>query len=191
MFVNSEVGLESLPRAEAVDWLPLDPRFLRRRLLGKTIKVLVFAAVGAAAHYSVAHGWFPPDRGEELRIPTELWASAWAVFALLSLNALVWPVIEFPRMGYVVRDKDILYRSGVLWRSVEALPFNRVQHTAIHSGPLDRRFGLAILGVFAAGDSQLEVPGLAAEIAEGLRVHISRKIEAEGGEAKHYRSDGG
>ena len=85
-----------------------------------------------------------------------------------------------PGRGYVVRDKDLLYKTGVLWRSVQAFPFNRVQHTKLASTPLDRRFGLASLAVFPAGAvAGQRIRGLGRETAERLRVYVSKRIEAE------------
>jgi membrane protein YdbS with pleckstrin-like domain len=46
-----------------------------------------------------------------------------------------------------------------------------VQHTDVHSGPLDRRWGLADLTVFTAGTeaAAIRLPGLPVERALALR----------------------
>jgi membrane protein YdbS with pleckstrin-like domain len=46
-------------------------------------------------------------------------------------------------MGYAIREKDITYQSGWLWKSMTTIPFNRVQHCDIRQGLIDRQFGLA------------------------------------------------
>ena len=62
---------------------------------------------------------------------------------------------------------------------MKAFPFNRVQHTKLHSTPLDRRFGLASLSVFPAGGGLgNHVRGLGRERAERLRVYVSERIES-------------
>ena len=43
-----------------------------------------------------------------------------------------------PRKG-LVREQDVSFRNGVIGRTVATAPFARVQHVAIHRGPLDRR----------------------------------------------------
>ena len=85
---------------------------------------------------------------------------------------LAWPLLSVPKRGYVVRDKDILFRKGVVWRSVTAVPFNRIQHVETSNTPLDRKFDLATLQLFTAGGSSgdLKIDGLAARVAEQLRV---------------------
>ena len=91
-----------------------------------------------------------------------------------------WPFVSVPRRGYVVRDRDIIFKSGVIWRSVTAIPYNRVQHVETSSTPLDRRFSLANLQIFTAGGSggDLKIPGLAADTAERLRTYILEKVGA-------------
>ena len=175
MFVNAEVPVRSLPAAERVDWQPLHPRFARRLQVGTAIRTSVFAGIGAGVHYALATGGL----AALLRAAPWLPVIAWSAFAALSLWALAWPMIAVPRHGYAVRDKDILYRSGVLWRSVRAIPFNRVQHTKTDSTPLDRRFGLANLSVFPAGGGGHKIRGLGLETAQRLRAYVSARIEAE------------
>jgi len=177
MFVNSEITPELLPSAEEVGWQPLHPHFARRLQVGVFLRVLVFAGIGTAVHYMVAAG----PMAVLLRAVPWLPLFAWGAFAALSLWALVWPAIAVPRRGYAVREQDILYRSGVLWRSVRAVPFNRVQHTKTDSTPLDRRFGLANLSVFPAGGGAHKIRGLGTDTAERLRAHVSARIEAETG----------
>lgn len=175
MFTNPEVPLESLPSADKLDWHPLHPRFVRRLQLGALIRVVVIGAIGAAGYLLMQGG----DSDAMGRFADRLLPFVLAGFGLFAAPILVWPVIAVPRRGYVVREKDILYRSGVLWRSVKAVPFNRVQHTKIDSGLLDRRFGLANLSVFPAGAGGHKIRGLGADTAERLRVYVSERIEAE------------
>lgn len=179
MFPNAQVPTESLPHAEHVDWQPLHPRFARRLQAGVLLRVLVFGGIGAGLHYGVATGGMAVLIRAAPLLPTVVWA----VFGVISLWALAWPAIAVPYRGYAVRDRDILYRSGVLWRSVRAVPFNRIQHTKTDNTPLDRRFGLANLSVFPAGGGAHKIRGLGAETAEQLWVFVSARIEAEAARA--------
>ena len=179
MFVNPEVPLDSLPQVEALAWQPLHPRFARRLQVGALLRMLALATLGAMAHFMLA------TAGGGIALAAAPWlpTAAWTVFAGFAVRALIWPLIAVPRQGYVVREKDILYKSGVLWLSVKAVPFNRVQHTKIDSGPLDRRFGLANLSIFPAGMGGHRIRGLGADTAEQLRAYVSAQIEAATGEA--------
>ena len=174
MFINPEVPLESLPGADNLGWRPLHPRFVRRLQVGALLRVLVIGAIGTVAYFLMQGG----DSAAMGRFADWLLPFALVAFGLFAASILFWPMIAVPRRGYVVREKDILYRTGVLWRSVKAVPFNRVQHTKIDSGLLDRRFGLANLSVFPAGSGH-KIRGLGTDTAERLRVYVSERIEAE------------
>ena len=184
MFVNPEIPLDALPPADAVDWHALDPRFVRCRQARNVVRTLILFAIVGIAHAVVANvpklsdvGWLFPW----------LWALgivrlAWAVF---------WPVVDIPRRGYAVRDKDILYKAGVFWRSATAVPYNRVQHAETGSAPMERRFGLARLTVFTAGTTggDLRIEGLDETTAERLRIFVVGKVRGEDPEASAFDAD--
>ena len=175
MFVNPEVSPDSLPRAGELEWRPLNPRYARRLQAGRLIRTAVFAGVVAALQVTV----LVVDSDTLAGVAVWPLRILWALCVLGAAWAVVKPVIVVPRCGYAVREKDISYRSGVLWQSVRVVPFNRVQHTRTDSRLLDRRFGLANLTVFPAGAGSQKIPGLGAETAEKLLAHVSARIEAE------------
>lgn len=169
MFANAEIAPENLPAADAVDWQALDRRFVARLQVGTLINVAVIAAGLVVVQFI--------RRQLALDIPVPV---AWAVLALASAAFLYWPRLSVPRKGYAVRERDIIYRTGVFWQTVTAVPFNRIQHVETASTPLDRRFGLASLQVYTAGSAagDLRLHGLPAGVAERLRVFV---LEQAGG----------
>ncbi|MYA34552.1 MAG: PH domain-containing protein [Gemmatimonadales bacterium] len=178
---NPEVPLHALPGAEAVDWVPLHPRFARRLQVGAFLRSVVYVAAAGGLHITV----LVRNPGAFAAAAPWLPAFLWTLLATFSVWSVIWPLIAVPRRGYVVREKDLLYKSGVLWRSVKAFPFNRVQHTKLDSTPLDRRFGLAGLSVFPAGGGRgNRIRGLGQETAERLRAYISERIESGAGTAE-------
>ena len=180
MFSNPEVPLASLPHAADLEWHALHPRFVARILSQRTISLAV-AALGlgvATILVFVEQVW----EGHATTIVSVVWGlglcfAAWR---------LIWPVFEVPRRGYAVRERDIAFKSGLLWRTVTVVPFNRVQHAATGSGLLDRNFGLATLTVFTAGGSggDLHIAGLGADRAERLRVYVVSKAGGTEGKAE-------
>ena len=174
MFTNPEVPLSSLPSAVDIQWHPLHPRFVTRILVQRAITVGVMTVLLGAT--TVFFHMKQPWEGEFNSALPVVWALAVLFFAW----RMIWPVFEVPRRGYAVRERDIAFKSGVLWRSSTIVPFNRVQHAATGSGMLDRKFGLAALTVFTAGGAgaDLHIAGLAAEHAERLRVYVVDKVGA-------------
>ena len=184
MFVNPEIPLDALPSADAVEWHALDPRFVRCRQARNVVRAVVLFAIIGIAHAVVAN---VPKLGDVGWLLPWLWVLgvkrlAWAVF---------WPVVDIPRRGYAVRDKDILYKAGVFWRSATAVPYNRVQHAETGSAPMERRFGLARLTVFTAGTTggDLRIEGLDEATAERLRIFVVGKVRGEDPEASVFDAE--
>jgi hypothetical protein len=113
-------------------------------------------------------------------VPHAPFVALYALLAIAAAIAMIWPGISVQRQGYVVRDKDILFRKGVIWQSVTAIPFNRIQHVETSSTPIDRKLDLATLQLFTAGGSggDLKIGGLGTAVAEKLRVFILNKAGA-------------
>jgi len=80
--------------------------------------------------------------------------------------------------GYALRQRDVVYKSGMLFRSTIIVPFNRVQHCEINQGPIDRYFGLSELSLFTAGgsSSDLNIPGLSQDTAAKLKQFITNQV---------------
>jgi membrane protein YdbS with pleckstrin-like domain len=165
MFQNPEIALEDLPGMEDLDWQKLHPDFVRRMQVEHAL--IALAPLAGAGVLSVLL--------DILLLQTVL---LWALAIGFAIVFVSWPRISVPRRGYVVRDKDIVFRSGVIWQSVTAIPYNRIQHVETSNTPLDRKFGVATLQLFTAGGSggDLKVDGLGAEVAEQLRIYILGKV---------------
>lgn len=174
MFQNDEILPEDLPSIDTIDWRGMDPKLLRRNLTASAIAlILVVVGVGFLhTIFGIAFG----NENPEIRLG---WL--WLLPVVIAVPLLGWPPVSVPKKGYAVRDKDIIYKNGVFWRTVTAIPFNRIQHVEKSSTPLDRRFQLATLQLFTAGGSggDLQIHGLPARTAEKLRVFILGKIGAQ------------
>jgi membrane protein YdbS with pleckstrin-like domain len=173
MFENPEIERDDLPQVESVSWLGMDAKFVRRLLVGAAIGLffvtvgifglqMIFNVAFAEENINVSIGWF------------------WLLLPVIALPLFIWPLISVPRMGYSIREKDIIFKSGVFWHTVTAIPFNRIQHVEKSSAPLDRRFGIATLQLFTAGGTggDLKIHGLSSDVAENLRVFILDKVGA-------------
>ena len=66
-------------------------------------------------------------------------------------------------------------RRGIWWRHRIFIPGNRIQHTDVRQGPVERRFGLATLVVNTGGthEPSISLPGLKLAKAEELRDLLS------------------
>ena len=167
MFENPEIALDELPDTDVLDWERLHPLYARALRIVAAIVLTIIAVVATALT-------FIPN------VPLAAFVALYSLLAIAAAVAMIWPGISVQRQGYVVRDKDILFRKGVIWRSVTAIPFNRIQHVETSSTPIDRKLDLATLQLFTAGGSggDLKIDGLGTDIAEKLRVFILDKAGA-------------
>lgn len=92
---------------------------------------------------------------------------------VLCVGGLIAAALAFRRtraIGYMLRTDDFIYRRGLLFHRVVAVPYGRLQLVDVQEGPLLRMFGLASLKfVTAAAGSNVQLPGLEKAVAEQLR----------------------
>lgn len=106
----------------------------------------------------------------------------WVIWAALPLAVLIIASflaipIAYRKRAYALRTRDITYKKGWLFQSMISLPFNRIQHTEVSQGPLQRKYRLATLKIYTAGgsSSDLAIPGLDHSRAQELREFIATK----------------
>ncbi len=115
---------------------------------------------------------------------TLLWGQWWAwIPGGIILAMITWTMVITPRQarayGYQLRRDDLVFRKGILWQRVVAVPYGRMQLIDITHGPLDRGFGIAQLKlVTAAASTGVVIPGLRQEAAERLRDTLVDVAEA-------------
>jgi len=166
LLANSQLKLEELPATTDVDFEPLTPAYLRVEMLG-----LWVARLGILFVFLV-YTYLTKDFPSWLR-----WSIAGLWGALLIVSTII-RYYGFRIKGYALRQHDLMYRTGLLFRTLTVVPFSRIQHSEVQQGVIERQFGLASLAVFTAGGSQsdLMIPGLKQEQAEQIRELLSVKL---------------
>jgi membrane protein YdbS with pleckstrin-like domain len=92
------------------------------------------------------------------------------ILTVLIVGTLVILPRQARAIGYMLRDDDIVFRRGILWQRIIAVPYGRMQLVDITHGPLDRAFGVSQLKmVTAAAATGVQIPGLTQSAAESLR----------------------
>jgi hypothetical protein len=96
----------------------------------------------------------------------------------LILYSTIITVLGFPRKGYLVREKDISFKKGLISYKQTSVPFNRIQHVEVNQGILAKLFKLSSVKIYTAGGtaSDLSIPGLPADTAHNLKAFLSEKI---------------
>lgn len=136
-------------------WHQISPRYAVSQLLqyGLLLAFVVVAVLVGALVFDQTWAWFPGG-----------------ALALLLIGTMIILPRQARAIGYMLRSDDLVFRKGILWQRVVAVPYGRMQLVDITHGPLDRAFGVAQLKmVTAAATTGVQIPGLSQAAAESLR----------------------
>ncbi|MCT2085265.1 PH domain-containing protein [Microbacterium enclense] len=136
-------------------WHQLARAYVRVQLIsqGAVFALVLAAAIVAQAITGVFWQWIP----------------AGIILLGTGIGLLITPR-QARSFGYQLRRDDLVFRRGILWQRVVAVPYGRMQLVDITHGPLDRGFGIAQLKlVTAAASTGVTIPGLTQGAAEQLR----------------------
>lgn len=163
-FTNPWIDSQSLPAIEEEKFTGLEQDYLYMRITSRLIFFILIGGVGTLI--TVFQGftlWY--------------WLVPWLFLFAFSVTV---EILGFRIKGYAIRQKDVSYKSGLIFYHMTSIPFNRIQHCEISQGPLGRLFDLASVKVYTAGgsSSDLSINGLHKERAQRLRDYIT-KLSAE------------
>ena len=166
LFSNVQLDVTQLPVADEMEMLPLEPIYKTVRYISGAITALIMILLAWIVVMVEPRTW-----------PIGFYAAG--IVSLLGIWIVIYNGVSYHYMSYAVREKDISFKSGWLWRNMTTVPFNRVQHCDLKQGILDRRFGLSKLTIYTAGgqSTDLMIPGLLPETAERLKAYILRSTE--------------
>lgn len=136
-------------------WHQISPRYVISQFVqeGLFLALVIIAALVGALAFNQQWVWIPAG------IITVI-----VVFTLVILPR------QAKAIGYMLRADDIVFRKGILWQRIIAVPYGRMQLVDITHGPLDRAFGVSQLKlVTAAATTGVQIPGLTQAAAEALR----------------------
>ncbi len=165
-FLNSEIDITGLPKAEEITLIPIDERYYTVVSYIQVAYwcVLFLITLIVMILNSEFHSWMVS--GITL-----------LVFAALCFLNFRLTYLAFKNKAYAIREHDILYQTGWLRKSLHVCPYNRIQHCSIDAGIFERNLGICKLRIFTAGgnDTDITIPGLKPEGANSLRELIIRK----------------
>ena len=163
-FSNNNVFLENIPQKENVNYSTLEKKYLNVMVLNRVIWcVITLIAIIA----------IPIIRDENF-----------SIYIYLS-SLFIWLIVftftgfSFKKKKYVFREHDLIYSSGVIFTKSILIPYNRIQHLAVHQGIFSRIYNLASIQFYTAGgsSSDISIKGLSKEDADRWKEFVSEKIK--------------
>ncbi|MFT6270717.1 MAG: membrane protein YdbS with pleckstrin-like domain [Alphaproteobacteria bacterium] len=164
-FTNNTIAANTIS-TENIALASLSPKYRQINLIWGACFGVLLALIFA----TVTSGFFF-ELPEEIK-PYVIWGYVFIGF--ITLRDLIYHFLADPLMQYALREHDLNYQSGLIFRSLVSQPILRIQHIEIKRGPIERKAGLATLQVFSAGGMShtFNIPGLVYEDAIALRQFI-------------------
>lgn len=158
--------MDELFAPPAYEWQRLSPNYRSLRRLTTVLVAPIMFSIPAVLVGILSGLWW---------ISAILWGIAAVIvvirFLLIGRNYRSW--------GYVEREEDLYITHGVLFRSLVAVPYGRMQLVEVASGPIERAFGLASVSLkTASAETNATIPGLTPDQAAQLRDRLTELGES-------------
>ncbi|MGI8457640.1 MAG: PH domain-containing protein [Propionibacteriaceae bacterium] len=149
------------------DWQRLSPRYRSLVRVSSLITLVILSTIPAVLVGVIGGLWW---------LSGLLWGVAAVIFAIR------WVIADrrWRSWGYVEREDDLYLTHGVLFRTLTAVPYGRMQLVEVNTGPLQRAYGLATVSlVTASAGTDATIPGLVPEEAARLRDRLTELGESQ------------
>ena len=104
--------------------------------------------------------------------------------AVLTVVFFIWVKLYYASMWYELRDDEMSWKRGVIFRTTGIVPYNRITNLDLRQGPVMRALGISTLSIQTAGYSGQAVPEIRIEAivhAEELRELIRTMVRGTSG----------
>jgi membrane protein YdbS with pleckstrin-like domain len=169
-FTNETIDINELPNFEEVQLNQLKSKYfnviaINLSLFNFLILMLFFVI-----------SYFKSDL-----FSNRIWMIMGAFIGAMIFLSYLLAKLSFNKKGYAFRTHDAIFKEGLISETTTIIPFNRVQHVALHQGFISRKLGLASVELFTAGgsSSDLKIPGILLEDAQKIKILVSQKINPE------------
>jgi len=170
VFSNSIIQPDKLPILDIAEFTPIDSKYLKLIYIRLTITSMILLLSGLGFGI-MAKDEFPVFI---------LWITGGLILFIL-IYAFTIARLSFPYRGYLIREKDIAYKQGLIKFKHTSIPYNRIQHVELIQGVIAKRMHLATIKIYTAGGSSddLSIHGLPIETARQVREFLTGKISSD------------
>jgi len=171
-FTNNNI--DTLPKYQEATFLPIDNKYWNVMVINTFISSIFIFGFMAVLFFSIFFR-------AEVYNGIEIYLSIIILAILFILILFFINRISFKKRAYAVREKDIMYRRGILSTTITIVPFNRIQHIAVNEGMFSRMYDLASLEIYTAGgnSSNLSIVGIERKKAYQIKEFLMNNINAE------------
>lgn len=150
------------PLAPSLEFTPVEPALATSRRLASILGLFPLVVAAAIASVLVPAGW--------------VWIPQLALVVLVVFA--IWQQWRLGRWvrnhGYTLTEHELLVCTGLMFRSIDVVPFGRIQTMDLDAGPIDRRYHLTTLTVHtASAGNDAAISGLSRDAAVELRARLA------------------
>ena len=164
MFQNETITLDQIPKYEEIAYTNLHKNYVKIVRMNALIGILFGIAVSVAI-------FFVFEEFEKYYFIIG--------FSLLMLLISLFPLLTYKKKKYAFRQHDVLYKKGLIFKTVNIIPYIRLQHVVIKQGWYAKKLGLATLELHTAANDRVDVsiPGLTLEDAERWKSFLLNRLQ--------------
>jgi uncharacterized protein len=166
-FVNEQVYSDGFPDLLRLKHENLSEKYAQINLLVHAIVISIIVLILCVIRFQPFF---------QLPDLLETFLNYFIAFVAIVLGLLIgfYSYVADKRKTYALREQDLSFSSGLIFRKTITQPILRIQHIELKRGPVERKVGLATLQVFSAGgvSHTFEIPGLPHKRAGQLRQFI-------------------
>jgi membrane protein YdbS with pleckstrin-like domain len=167
MFINQQIELDQLPQISSVALKPISKDYFKIIILNKLFVYTVFIGLLVTGKFIIKKEIFQDN-----------FAYLLSILIIACLFNFIVAFLSFKKRKYALRDKDVIYSKGLIVNSITTVPISRIQHIEESRSWLARKFNLATLKIFTAGESgsDLSIDGLPQEEAKRINDFLSQQV---------------
>lgn len=165
-FTNENIDLDQLPKYQEIVLTAPDKKYWKVISINTSIFLLIIGT----------------GLGIFLRLNVHVKPYIYPIiggFLLFSILLFLLHRASFKKRGFALREKDMVYKSGIIAETTSIVPLNRIQHVAIDEGMFSRMYGLATLEIHTAGGSagRMHIAGIPVEKANVIKEALLKRID--------------
>jgi membrane protein YdbS with pleckstrin-like domain len=166
-FSNQVVLPDQLAPLEIQEFVGLENKFkFLKHLYSVIVFVIALSGFFIFAYFISNH------------IPFKVLIGVPSIFVVLFVWRSILVIFGFPKKGYLLREQDVSYRTGLLFYKLTTIPFNRIQHVEVSQNMIEKGIGLSSVKIFTAGGSisDLSIPGLLPDKAHQIESFLLSSV---------------
>ncbi len=164
-FTNATIDIGTLPKYEATPLTTPNSKYWNIIVINLII-FLILIGIGLSILITF---------NDEVKTNWIIWTG---LFITFSAFLFLLYRASFKRRGFALREKDIMYKSGLIAETTTIVPLNRIQHVALNEGLLSRMFHLGTLQIYTASGTSgnIHIAGVPIEQAKAMKEALVQRL---------------